>query len=33
VTAHLKSCAKQAMVTFCCFNDADRERYARLIGN
>jgi O-acetyl-ADP-ribose deacetylase (regulator of RNase III) len=32
VIAHLKSGAKQTMVTFCCFNDADRARYAALIA-
>lgn len=31
VTKHLATCAKQTMVTFCCFNDSDRERYAKLI--
>ena len=32
VTAHLRTCVKQTMVTFCCFNDADRVRYERLIA-
>jgi O-acetyl-ADP-ribose deacetylase (regulator of RNase III) len=31
VVAHLKSCDLQTMVTFCCFNDADRAGYAALI--
>jgi O-acetyl-ADP-ribose deacetylase len=32
VVAHLTSCAKQTMVTFCCFSDDDRARYATLIA-
>jgi O-acetyl-ADP-ribose deacetylase (regulator of RNase III) len=32
VVAHLNACAKQTTVTFCCFSDADRERYAALIA-
>jgi O-acetyl-ADP-ribose deacetylase len=31
VVTHLKSCAQQTTVTFCCFSDADRARYAALI--
>lgn len=31
VVAHLNACAKQTMVTFCCFSDADRARYAAFI--
>ena len=33
VVAHLRACEKQTMVTFCCFNDADRARYAALIAS
>jgi O-acetyl-ADP-ribose deacetylase (regulator of RNase III) len=33
VVAHLKSCTEQTMVTFCCFSDSDRARYAALIGD
>jgi O-acetyl-ADP-ribose deacetylase (regulator of RNase III) len=32
VVAHLNACAKQSLVTFCCFSDADRARYAALIA-
>lgn len=32
VTAHLAKSATQTMVTFCCFNDTDRARYATLIA-
>jgi len=31
VTEHLARCDVQQKVVFCCFNTADRERYARLI--
>jgi len=33
VVAHLHACAKQTLVTFCCFSDADRARYAALIDS
>lgn len=33
VAKHLAACARQTMVTFCCFNDADRARYDNLIAN
>lgn len=32
VVAHLKSCAIQTRVIFCCFSHADRERYTALIA-
>ena len=32
VTEHLKQCAVQTKVTFCCFTRADRERYEGLIA-
>lgn len=33
VVAHLKTCTKQSMITFCCFNEDDRARYAALIAS
>jgi O-acetyl-ADP-ribose deacetylase (regulator of RNase III) len=32
VSAHLKRCAIQTRIVFCCFSRADRERYAALIA-
>ena len=32
VTAHLKACAIQTRVIFCCFSRADCERYAALVA-
>jgi O-acetyl-ADP-ribose deacetylase (regulator of RNase III) len=32
VSAHLKTCALQTRIVFCCFSRADRERYAALIA-
>jgi O-acetyl-ADP-ribose deacetylase (regulator of RNase III) len=32
VTAHLKACAIQTRIIFCCFSRADCERYAALIA-
>lgn len=31
VVEHLRHCRKQKRVIFCCFSEADRERYQRLI--
>jgi O-acetyl-ADP-ribose deacetylase (regulator of RNase III) len=32
VTQHLRNCTVQDKIVFCCFSNADRERYARLIA-
>lgn len=32
VVAHLQACATQTVITFCCFNRVDRERYMALMG-
>ena len=32
VVAHLARCDVQTLVTFCCFNNADKKRYAALIA-
>jgi len=32
VNEHIKACAEQPRVVFCCFSRADRERYAALIA-
>jgi O-acetyl-ADP-ribose deacetylase (regulator of RNase III) len=33
VAAHVRKCAMQTRIVFCCFSRADRERYTALIGD